>query len=134
MVLRLFGIFISLDIVLALITGACLVAYGELKAAEVAGLLSSLFRSGEEAEHPGAGGAHTPQGGHADFDLGFHIVFRAEIAALDIGDLRLFRLEEVFEDGDRLVGAAVLFSSWFFRKKMFLICLVSMLLISEQIS
>jgi signal transduction histidine kinase len=39
MVLRLFGLFVSLDIVLGLITGGCLIAYSELKAAEVAGLL-----------------------------------------------------------------------------------------------
>ncbi|SHI10567.1 Signal transduction histidine kinase [Sporobacter termitidis DSM 10068] len=40
MVLRLFGIFISLDILLGLITGACLIAYSEEKAARAASLLS----------------------------------------------------------------------------------------------
>ena len=41
MVLRLFGIFLSLDIVLLIITGACLTAYAEERAAAAAALLAA---------------------------------------------------------------------------------------------
>ena len=48
MVLRLFGVFLSLDIVLLLITGGCLAAYAEGKAAEASRLLAA-------SELPGTG-------------------------------------------------------------------------------
>jgi hypothetical protein len=70
-------------------------------------ILHYLFGAGQEIEHFGSGAAKPAHWRHAYFNFRFHVAFRAEITAADIGYLGFLGLKESFQNGNSFIRATV---------------------------